>query len=47
MKNYAKVGGKPGRPGYRTPSRFYARKKIEIQNVKADKIARKNAKTKG
>jgi hypothetical protein len=26
MKNYAKVGGKKGRPAYRTPSSFIARK---------------------
>jgi len=26
MKNYAKVGGKKGRPAYRTPSSFIAQK---------------------
>ncbi len=30
MKDYAKVGNKEGRPGYRTPSTFRARKNLQV-----------------
>ncbi|MEK7192656.1 MAG: hypothetical protein AAB682_00785 [Patescibacteria group bacterium] len=30
MKNHSKIGGKRGRPAYRTPSRFIANRSIEI-----------------
>jgi hypothetical protein len=46
MKNYAKVGGKPGKPGYRTPSSFRLRKKSAVQNLKIYKIPKKNGKDK-
>jgi hypothetical protein len=29
MKKHSKVGNKPGRPAYRTPSRFIANKSIK------------------
>ncbi len=32
MRNYAKVGGRKGRPAYRTPAMF--RYKKHIQNIK-------------
>ncbi|HNZ55330.1 MAG TPA: hypothetical protein PKN73_01220 [Candidatus Paceibacterota bacterium] len=41
MKNYAKVGGKINRPGYRTPSTF----KIK-QNQKVEKRRIRNFKPK-
>jgi len=34
MKNYAKVGGKKGKPGYRTPSQFIAKKSIKVSKVR-------------
>jgi len=34
MKNYAKVGNKQGKPGYRTPSSFRARKNLQISKIK-------------
>jgi hypothetical protein len=37
MKNYAKVGKRPGRPAYRTPSSFKIRKAISIQAGKRGK----------
>jgi len=35
MKNYAKVGGRKGKPAYRTPSGFKARKYLRVKNIKA------------
>jgi len=35
MKNYAKVGGRKGLPGYRSPSVFRSNKSIEIQKNKS------------
>jgi len=29
MKNYAKIGGRKGKPAYRTPSRFIARQVLK------------------
>jgi len=29
MKNYAKIGNRKGKPAYRTPSRFIAKKVLE------------------
>ncbi len=40
MKNYAKTGGKKGKPGYRTPSNFISRQK---ENFKKIKIKQKHA----
>jgi len=37
MKSYAKVGNKPGRPAYRTPSSFRYRKTQERNNHNHDK----------
>ncbi|MCR4284134.1 MAG: hypothetical protein NUV64_02345 [Parcubacteria group bacterium] len=34
MKNYAKVGGKKGKPGYRTPSQFIAMKSINVSKIR-------------
>ncbi len=34
MKNYAKVGGKNGKPAYRTPSTFISRQRIGKQRLK-------------
>jgi hypothetical protein len=34
MRNYSKVGGKKGMPGYRTPSSFRYKKHIEISKGK-------------
>jgi len=34
MRNYAKVGGKIGKPGYRTPSGFRYRKYLKTQKKK-------------
>jgi len=34
MKNYAKVGNRQGKPGYRTPSTFRARKNLQISKIK-------------
>ena len=31
MKNYAKIGSKPGKPAYRTPSNFRSRKSVKIK----------------
>jgi len=33
MKNYSKVGGKAGKPAYRTPSSFRYRKIVRAQNL--------------
>lgn len=33
MRNYSKVGGKPGKPGYRTPSSFQARVFEEVRKI--------------
>jgi hypothetical protein len=41
MRNYSKIGGKPGRPGYRTPSGFQSRKNIKNNLAKKDKISKK------
>ena len=30
MRDYAKTGGKEGRPGYRTPASFIARKTAQL-----------------
>lgn len=37
MKKYHKVGGKPGRPGYRTPSGFKYRKSLVNKTIKSGK----------
>lgn len=37
MKNYAKTGGKKGKPAYRTPSSFQARQQQRLKNIKAEK----------
>jgi len=34
MKNYAKVGNRKGKPGYRTPSTFRARKNLQVSKNK-------------
>jgi hypothetical protein len=34
MRDYAKVGGRKGLPGYRTPSVFRYRKSLEIKSAK-------------
>jgi len=34
MKNYAKVGGKKGKPGYSTPSQFIAKKALSVNKTK-------------
>ncbi|KKP64352.1 MAG: hypothetical protein UR62_C0014G0010 [Candidatus Nomurabacteria bacterium GW2011_GWF2_35_12] len=34
MKNYAKVGNRKGKPGYRTPSTFRARKNFQVGRIK-------------
>jgi len=34
MKNYAKVGGKKGKPGYRTPSQFIVKKSIKVAKIR-------------
>ncbi|MFN7088264.1 MAG: hypothetical protein ACK4NX_00345 [Candidatus Paceibacteria bacterium] len=33
MRNYAKTGGKRGKPAYRTPSRFIYKKVIEKRKL--------------
>ncbi len=33
MKNYAKVGNRKGKPAYRTPSPFIARKVVRSQHL--------------
>jgi len=33
MKNYAKLGGRKGKPGYRTPSSFRYRSTIKNKNA--------------
>lgn len=38
MKNYAKVGNKPGRPAYRTPAQFRYKKFVETTKIKSDFI---------
>lgn len=35
MKNYAKVGNRNGRPGYRTASTFRNKKVIKLAGIKA------------
>jgi hypothetical protein len=37
MKNYAKVGGKAGKPAYRTPSSFRYGKHLKITKIKRKK----------
>jgi len=37
MKNHAKVGGRKGLPGYRTPSSFRFRKDLAVKSLKAFK----------
>jgi ABC-type oligopeptide transport system ATPase subunit len=37
MKNYAKTGGKKGKPAYRTPSSFQGRQCQRVKNIKAKK----------
>mgnify|MGYP001613388763 len=32
MKNYAKIGKQKGKPAYRTPSRFIARRALQIKS---------------
>ena len=34
MKNYAKVGGRKGKPGYRTPSKFKIKQCDKIKKLK-------------
>ena len=38
MRNYAKVGGKPGKPGYRTSSSFQARVFVLLEKFRAEKL---------
>ena len=33
MKNYAKIGNKEGKPAYRTPSRFIAKKSQDTKRI--------------
>ena len=33
MRDYAKVGGKPGKPGYRTPSAFQAKVFEQVRKI--------------
>jgi hypothetical protein len=35
MKDYAKTGSKPGKPAYRTPSRFIIQQKIKTRTAKS------------
>jgi hypothetical protein len=47
MRDYAKTGGKVGRPAYRTPSSFLAKKifeKIRYQSQKIQKFLFKSQK---
>jgi len=37
MKNYAKTGGKKGKPAYRTPSSFQAHKYRQTAKIKLKK----------
>jgi hypothetical protein len=41
MRNYSKVGGKPGKPGYRTPSSFRSQKNIKATRIKSRKKVEK------
>lgn len=41
MKNYAKVGGKKGKPAYRTPALFRYRQYIKIQKSKTSPSKKK------
>ena len=34
MKNYAKVGNRQGKPGYRTPATFRIRKAMKVMRAK-------------
>lgn len=38
MRNYAKVGARPGRPAYRTPALFRYRKYIETVKTKTQQF---------
>ena len=35
MKNYAKIGGRKGKPGYRTPSKFKIKKCKHVNKGKS------------
>lgn len=37
MKNYDKIGGQPGRPGYRTSSTFKIRQNLKVDNFRGQK----------
>lgn len=37
MKNYAKVGKRPGRPAYRTPATFRYQKCLQVNKIKSAK----------
>ena len=37
MRNYSKVGGKPGKPGYRTPASFIKRVFEVVRRIKKGK----------
>ncbi|HLN18588.1 MAG TPA: hypothetical protein VK255_00270 [Patescibacteria group bacterium] len=37
MRNYSKVGGKPGKPAYRTPSSFKYKKSLQNTSLKNEK----------
>ncbi len=41
MKNYAKIGGKKGKPAYRTPSNFKQRSDIKVNSIKYVKKGKK------
>lgn len=32
MKNYSKIGGRKGKPAYRTPSRFIAQRSLALKH---------------
>jgi len=38
MKQYSKVGNRPGRPAYRTSARFRYQQYIKIKNAKIQKF---------
>lgn len=42
MKNYAKVGNRNGKPGYRTSAVFRYRKYVEISRLKKEASKKKH-----